>query len=116
MTLTKNVDPNCYLFLTEENIEAIKEYISNPMTATTFSNEPAGGRSGEKITNEILYYDMVALNIPFECEKWHLNRLMTLIKVCNIKSQPPKRMGKGDIMRSNAALNAARRKQHNTKG
>lgn len=116
MTLTKNVDPNCYLFLTEENIEAIKEYISNPMTATTFSNEPVGGRGGEKITNEILYYDMVALNIPFECEKWHLNRLMTLIKVCNIKSQPPKKMGKGDIMRSNAALNAARRKQHNTKG
>ena len=116
MTLTKNVDPNCYMFLTESNIEAIKEYISNPMTATTFSKEPAGGKSGEIITNEILYYDMVALNIPFECEKWHLNRLMTLIKVCNIKQQPPKKMGRGDIMRNNAALNAARRKQHRTKG
>lgn len=116
MTLTKNVDPNCYLFLNEKNIEAIKEYITNPMTATTFSNEPKGSGGREKITNEILYYDMVALNIPFECEKWHLNRLMTLIKVCNIKSQPPKKMGMGDTMRSNAALNAARRKQFRTKG
>ena len=90
--------------------------MTNPMTATTFSNEPKGSGSREKITNEILYYDMVALNIPFECEKWHLNRLMTLIKVCNIKSQPPKKMGMGDTMRSNAALNAARRKQFRTKG
>ena len=116
MTLTQNVDPEVYQYLSKENIKQINEYNSDPMTATTFSNERSKGSGKEVLTSEILYYDMIALGIPFECQKWHLNRLITLIKVCSIKQNPPQKMSKGDIMRRNAELNAARRKQFNTKG
>lgn len=116
MTITQNVDDDVYNHLTRHNIDQIKKYIEAPMTATTFSEKGKGKSSSEFTTSELIYYWMVALNIPFECQKWHLNRLITLIKVCNIKNQPPKKMGKKDAYRRNAALNAARRKQLNTRG
>ena len=116
MTITQNVDPNVYNCLTKENIEQIKKYIEAPMTATYFSEEHSGKSSREQVTSELIYYWMIALNIPMECQKWHLNRLLTLIRVCNIKNQPPKKMSKRAIMSRNAALNAARRKQLNTRG
>jgi hypothetical protein len=116
MTITQNVDPEVYNYLTNENIEEIKKYIEAPMTATYFSDDKTVKSSREQITAELIYYWMIALNIPFECQKWHLNRLLTLIKVCNIKNQPPKKRSKKEIMSRNAALNAARRKQLNTKG
>lgn len=116
MTLTQNVDPEVYNYLTNGNISEINEYIEAPMTATYFSDERISKTNRELITAEIIYYWMIALNIPFECQKWHLNRLLTLIKVCNIKNQPPKKRGKKEIMSRNASLNAARRKQLNTKG
>lgn len=116
MTITQNVDPNVYKFLSNDNIKEINDYIGDPMTATTFNEIKGGSKSREIITSEVLYYDMIALNIPFECQKWHLNRLMTLIKVCDIKSQPPKKMSRRELMNRNAALNAARRKQLNSKG
>lgn len=116
MTLTQNVDSEVYNYLTNGNISEINEYIEAPMTATYFSDEKTSKTSREQVTAELIYYWMIALNIPFECQKWHLNRLLTLIKVCNIKNQPPKKRSKKDIMSRNAALNAARRKQLNTKG
>lgn len=115
MTITQNVDQNAYYALTKENIEAVNKYIEAPMTATTFSKEINSKPNRERLTAEVIYYYMIALNIPFECQKWHLNRLLTLIKVCNIKNQPPKKMSKAEVMRNNAALNAARRKQFNTR-
>jgi len=116
MTLTQNVDSEVYNYLTNGNISEINEYIEAPMTATYFSDEKTSKTSREQVTAELIYYWMIALNIPFECQKWHLNRLLTLIKVCNIKNQPPKKRSKKDIMSRNAALNAARKKQLNTKG
>jgi len=116
MTITQNVDPEVYNYLTNENIEEINKYIEAPMTATYFSDDKTAKPSREQITAELIYYWMIALNIPFECQKWHLNRLLTLIKVCNIKNQPPKKRSRQEIMSRNAALNAARRKQLNTKG
>ena len=116
MTLNKNVPSDVYDKLTQYNVDAIEKYISAPMTATYFSDSKNAKTSRETVTSELIYYWMIALNIPFECQKWHLNRLLTLIRVCNIKNQPPKKMNKRDIMRRNSALNAARRKQFNTKG
>lgn len=116
MTLTKDVDPAVYNFLTRENVEEINAYIGNPMTATTFSKEQKGKNSNEVITSELVYYWMIALNIPVEFENWHINRLLTLVRVCNIKNQPPKKMSRSELTSRNAALNAARRQQLNTKG
>ena len=116
MTLTQNVDPEVYEHLTNENVLDVKKYIEAPMTATFFSEEKGGKASREIITAELIYYWMISLNIPVGFQKWHLNRLLTLIRVCNIKNSPPKRRSKKEIMSRNAALNAARRKQLNTRG
>lgn len=116
MTLNKNVGDDVYGCLTQANINAINDYIGAPMTATYFSTNERGKRNNEQITSELVYYWMIALNIPFECQKWHINRLLTLIRVCNIKNQPSKKMSRREIISRNAALNAARREQLNTKG
>ena len=117
MTITQNVPDDVYNAIPDSIIEEVSEYIALPMTATWFSEEDKKtSSSGEAVTAELIYYWMISLNIPMECQKWHLNRLLTLIKVCNIKNQPPKKRSKKDIMSRNAALNAARRKQFNTTG
>ena len=116
MTLTQNVNPDVYKRLTDSNIAQINAYINAPMTATTFSKDNSKGGAREIVTAELIYYWMIALNIPFECRKWHLNQLLTLIKVCNIKNSPPKKMSKRQTASQYAKLNAARRKQHNTRG
>ena len=114
MTITKNVDPNIYVCLTAENIQEIVNYINAPMIATTIRD--TGKSNHEIVTSELIYYWMISLNIPVKFEKWHLNRLITLIRVCSIKNQPAKKMSRGEIMQRNAALNAARKKRWNTKG
>ena len=116
MTLTQNVDPEVYNRLTPEHIESINQYIGAPMTATSFYDDKKAPGSREVVTAELIYYWMIALTIPFECQKWHLNRLLTLIRVCNIKNNPPKKMTRSEITRRNAALNASRRSQLNTRG
>lgn len=116
MTITQNVDDKVYKCLSHENIKQINDYIEDPMTATWFNDSNKGRRSNEIVTSEIIYYWMIALNVPLECQKWHLNKLMTLIQVCNIKNQPQKSRSRNEILKSNAALNAARRKKYHTSG
>lgn len=116
MTITQNVKPDVYDRITTENVTQIRDYINAPMTATCFSEDKNSKGGREIVTAELIYYWMIALGIPFECRKWHLNSLLTLVKVCNIKNSPPKKRSKKEIMSRNAALNAARRKQLNTKG
>jgi len=115
MTITQNVSPEVYYRLTERNLLDINKYIDSPMTATTFNDNHKGG-DREIVTSEIIYYWMVTYNIPFECQKWHLNRLLALVKVCNIKSNPPKKMSKSEILRRNKELNDARKQRLKTKG
>ena len=114
MCLTQNVDSRVFNNLSEENVKAIKAYIEDPMTATTLPKETKKGR--DVITSELIYYCMIACNIPIEFQKWHLNRLMTLIRVCEIKNTPPKKMSRKELLARNKALNDARRKKLGTTG
>ena len=116
MTITQNVNPEIYKYLSSDNLKQINDYIDAPMTATWFSEDKNKKGNNNQITSEIIYYWMITFNIPFECQKWHLNKLMTLIRVCDIKNQPPKKRSQKEIMSRNAALNAARRKRLNSKG
>lgn len=109
MTTNQHVDESAYMYLTDENLLEVRAYIEDDMTATTFSKEQEKS-SREVVTAEIIYHWMVAMNIPFECQKWHLNRLLTLVKVCSLKNNPPKKGAKKDILRRNASLNEARKK------
>lgn len=118
MTITQNVDPIIYLGITDKIVEEVSAYIDDSMTATWFNDETQSQQSNrhtKRITSEVIYYWMIACNIPFECQKWHLNRLLTLIRVCNAYNNP-KKMSKKEILARNKALNEARKAQHNTKG
>ncbi|MDO4292063.1 MAG: hypothetical protein Q4C65_02420 [Eubacteriales bacterium] len=116
MTITQNVDPNTYRFVTGDNLRQINAYMEAPMTAAWFKESGKGKMGREQITAEIIYYWMISHGIPFECQKWHLNSLLALIRTCNAKNQPPKKMSSKEIARSNSAINAARRKMLNSKG
>ena len=116
MTITpKDVSTIVYRSLPQSIIDEAINYINDPMTATTFPKDNRRA-SREIITAEIIYYQMFSLNIPLECEKWHLNRLMTQIRVCAVKNSPKKKMSRRETMSQNAALNAQRRKARNSKG
>ena len=115
MSLDSNVDPMVYRTIPDDFYQIITDYIEDPMTATTISDSDSTNKN-DIITSEIIYYWMVELGIPFECQKWHLNRLLTLIRVCSIKKGPQKKMSKREILEQNRKLNDIRRKQNNTKG
>lgn len=116
MIINRDVPDNVIHALTSEQLKQINDYIDHKMTATTFANFHEKKHSSEIITAELIYYWMVSFNIPFECRKWHLNRLLTLIRVCSVKNTPPKKIPKNKILSRNAALNAARKKRLNTSG
>lgn len=121
MTLTQNVNPEIYNYLNQDIVNQIVAYIEDPMTATWFGSRKTKGpsrpirRNREIMTAEVIYYYMIQLQIPFECQKWHLNRLLTLIRVCSEKNNP-KQMGRQDLLAQQRLLNAQRRARLNTKG
>lgn len=116
MCVGQMIDDTIISRLTTKHKIAINEYIDAPMTATVIRSPENKRPNREIITSEIIYYWMIVYNIPFECEKWHLNRLLTLVNVCNIKNSPPKPMSKSELAKRNAEINAARRKRMNSGG
>lgn len=118
MTISQNVPENAYYRIDNEQMRRVIEYIEDPMTATWFSkkDEQRSGMSRETVTSELIYYWMISLQIPVEFQKWHLNRLITLIKLCGIKNAPPKKMSRNEIMKQNSAINARNRARMNSRG
>jgi len=116
MTTTQNIDKQVYNNITNDNMNEISKYIEASMTATWFTELETKNKSKEIITSEIIYYWMITYDIPFECQKWHLNRLLTLIRVCDKKNAPNKKMSTSEIMRRNKVLNDSRKKQLNNNG
>lgn len=119
MTITQNVDPMVYHVIPLNVIREIKDYIDKPMTATWFNehhSSNAPGHMSTVITSELIYYWMIQYNIPFECQKWHLNRLFTLIRICAVKSNPEKKMSNAELIAHQRELNAKRRAALNSKG
>lgn len=116
MILNPKFSPEVIFQLTQENLDQINDYIGSAQSATTFGQMPDRKVKGEIITSELIYYWMVAFNIPFECEHWHLNRLFALIRICNIKNSKQKKMSKHELAARNQELNAKRRAELNTSG
>ena len=112
-----NVDPTVYRTIPTAIVNEIYEYVNDSMTATRVVVKKNGKHQiPEQPTSELIYYWMIQCGIPFECQKWHLSRLLKLIEVCNAKSEPPSKMSQSSILKQNAALNAARRKKFHSKG
>lgn len=116
MTVRKTSSDIIYTMIDDVSYNRIMSYINAPMTATVIKDVAPAKGTGSFITNEVIYYYMTVLNIPFECEKWHLNRLLTLINVCSQKSAPPKKMSKDEVRNRYAELNAKRRAKLKSKG
>lgn len=119
MTINSNVDPKVYKFIKSKDIDRVQEYIKAPMSATTFTDRDirrGGIRTHRKTTSELIYFWMTAYNIPHQYEKWHLNRLLNLIKICSIENGPKKPMSKAEIMRQNSILNEQRKARLGTNG
>ena len=109
MTVTQNVDPSLYNLITDEHILQINDYMNAPMTATTVPKDNSSPNR-EIVTAELIHYWMIAHNIPQSYEKWHINRLLTLINVCNYKNKPPKKKSQSELLNHHRAVNASRRK------
>jgi hypothetical protein len=116
MVVTPDTDLEILSRFSQENMREVNAYIESPHSATTFGEMPKVPGRGETITSELIYYWMVAFQIPFEAEKWHLNNLFALIRICNIKNAKPKKMGRAEIAQRNAEINRQRRESMGTKG
>jgi len=116
MILNEDFPDDIVSRLSQRNVDQINAYIESKESATTFGKLPEQKARGEIITSELIYYWMVAFTIPFECERWHLNRLFALVRICNIKNAKPKKMSKSELAMRNRELNAQRRAELNTRG
>lgn len=113
MCINDEIPESVLPYISRDEMDKIMKYINDPMTATTFSKrrkQRAARNSSTFVTSEVLYWQMSMFSIPYKCEQWHLNRLLTLLRVCEEKGQTPQKMSERDILRQYASANAARRK------
>lgn len=116
MCLDPDIPPGVLQELGEDDFAAINEHMNRKMTATWFRDAPGAPKSSEVITAELIYYWMTVFHIPFEAERWHLNKLFTLIRICNVKTAKPKKMSRAEEAARRRELNAQRRAQLGTTG
>ena len=116
MILDESYPADLFSRLSGENIKKINDYIESKESATIINNRNQPRGRSETITSELIYYWMVAFQVPFECERWHLNRLFALLQICGIKNSKPQKMSKSEMAARNRELNAKRRSQYNTTG
>lgn len=116
MIITPNITEKMVHDSSDQIFGPVNEYINSPESATTFGNLPKKTGPAEVITSELIYYWLVMFSIPFECESWHLNRLFSLIRICNVKNQPAKKMGRNELAQRNRELNERRKAELGTKG
>ena len=116
MTITQNVDPNVYKGIDDSIIRKVNDYIKDPMTATWFAKEENKKYQSSIITAERIYCWMITLQIPSEYRKWHLNQLITLIRVCELENRPKKNIPRAENLARIRALNAKRRNALRSKG
>lgn len=116
MCMTPDVPNNVWLRLTADHFQQIQDYITDPMSATTVHAPSQNPGRPEIVTTEVIYFWMISLGIPFECEHWHLNRLLKLIQVVSIKSSPGKKMSKREVAQQYRDLNEMRKAKYNTRG
>lgn len=116
MTIDRNVDPLVYYVLSEKDVAKIEAYLNDPMTATKIYNPTEQTKNREKLTSELIYYLMISYNIPVEFERWHINRLLTLLEVFQVKTTPPKKRSRAELAKYYAELNAKRCKEWGTSG
>lgn len=116
MVVTPDISPEVFQKLSQKNIDEVNAYLDRKMSATWFNDSPGAPASREIITSELIYYWMITFQIPFECQHWHINRLFTLIRVCNLKTAKPKKMSRNEMAARNRELNEQRKKRLGTKG
>lgn len=116
MTINQNVDDDAYKYIGMDELKKIQDYIQDPHTATTIHDRRKLPQRQETITSELIYYWMIECGIPQAYEKWHLNRLLTLIKICNIKQSPDRKMSRQSVYQQNRELNAMRRAKLHSRG
>lgn len=119
MTRETDVNPDVYNTIAMSNklLDEIGDYIDDPMTATIITdNRKNKSNKNEYITSELIYWSMIQHGIPVEFETWHINRLLTLINVCNAKNGGGGKMKKKDILAEYAKINERNRAKYNSKG
>lgn len=106
MTLNGPFDPLVYVGLSNEEFAMIGAYMEDPMTATKIK-ETRGPAIGGITTSEEIYCSMFQYRIPKDCEKWHINRLLMLIRVFN-ERENPKKLSQKEAMQQMYNKNAYR--------
>lgn len=111
--------------LSDKNILDFNAYLSKGMTAKKIidlrsslsqkrkSRRPA---SQKALTSEDIYYSMIQFHVWKECEEWPLQRLLSLLQLCSLKSNSTGEMSKSDQAKFYREENARRKAKYHTNG